>query len=74
MLDHTWNVSAGYPTMPPSQLSAWFMNPSMARKAIKFAAMLAIRAIEAEAPLLTASRMFVSSLGSLQKKLVLSQK
>lgn len=39
----------------------------MARKAIKFAAMLATRLIEADAPLLAASKMFRSSLGSFKK-------
>lgn len=59
---------SGYPTILPSQLKALFMNPRMARKAIKFAAMLATRPIEADAPLLAASRMFCSSLGSFLKK------
>lgn len=68
-VNHTWNVSAGYPTIPPSQLKAWFINPRMARKAIRLAAMLATRPMEAEAPLLAASRMFCSSLGSLKEEL-----
>lgn len=53
--------------MPPSQPKDLFMNPRMARKAIKFAAMLATRLIEADAPLLAASKMFCSSLGSSKK-------
>ena len=44
--------------MLPRKLKDLFMNPRMARKAIKFAAMLATRPIEEDAPLLAASKMF----------------
>lgn len=66
LVNLTWNVSDGYPTIPPIQLKAWFINPRMARKAIRLAAMLATRPMEVEAPLLAASRMFCSSLRSLK--------
>lgn len=74
VIRRTWNVSSGCPTILPSQLKAWFTNPRMAIKAIRFAAMLATRPIEADAPLLAASRMFCSSLGSLKKKSNLAHK
>ena len=44
------------------------MNAKMARNAIKFAAMLATSPIDAEAPLLAASRTFRSSLKLKQNK------
>lgn len=44
------------------------MNPRMARKAIKFAAMLATRPMDADAPLLAASKIFCSSLGRVKFK------
>lgn len=44
------------------------MNPRMARNAIKLAAMLATRPIDADAPLLAASKMFCSSLERLEKE------
>lgn len=43
------------------------MNARIARKAIRFAAMLATRPIDADAPLLAASKMFCSSLDEKKK-------
>lgn len=48
--------------MFPSQDSAEFTKDNRARKAMRFAAMLATRGIEEEAPCVAASRRFLESL------------
>lgn len=61
-LGHTWKVRPSMSTISPNQRRAALMNSSTAKKAMRLAAMLATSPTEVAAPLLAASRMFLSSL------------
>ena len=58
----TWKENSGKPTKLPNQERTALTNSSMARKAMRLAAMLATSLMEDEAPAAAASRKFLSFL------------